>query len=230
MDSAQISRGNDFPVKPAHNVSTGSPAAPEPNEDKPTTAFDLPYALMRMKTDQRKFIQIIGWFLDLSGAEVADFKGIQALVFRHAKSANRLVGFDLERLKTTMEHLRELSKSWDDPHWTLATVLKYVADPQVGRKDDAAGKAAPSPPPPAAPAAAKRRPAFDEASWQRRMEEWEKAKKARGQGSILDRVQRPKDRPPQRLETSIAHLRGQLGFAEENEGGEHGDPAGQVPG
>ena len=97
--------------------------------DKPT--FSLKDELKKFKSDNRRYIQIVGLWIDIKGLKPNNSQQFRAIVNRNLRPAKALEGYSDKDIKGTFESLLKteyLSK------FTLETIGKYIDDYIAKRK------------------------------------------------------------------------------------------------
>ena len=113
---------------------------PDKATDKPShktkdKKFSLDEMIKKMAKDKRKHINIIASLIKYTNPEIENKEQLRAYVTRHSRSAKQLEGFDLFKIEAVMEWLNNKCQEWEDPHWTLETVLKYIFEFE-GKKEN----------------------------------------------------------------------------------------------
>lgn len=87
-------------------------------------ANDWVFSLEKMKNSERKDMQIIATYWQLKGYNFENKKQYEAALKRELRPAGVLVGYPIERIIKTINHLKSL-----DFKFTLETVHKYIDEP-----------------------------------------------------------------------------------------------------
>jgi len=125
---------------------------PDKATDKPShktkdKKFSLDAMIKKMEKDKRKHINIIASLIKYTNPEIENKEQLRAYVTRHSRSAKQLEGFDLFKIEAVMEWLNNKCQEWEDQHWTLETVLKYIFEFE-GKKENKTIKEKLEPDPP----------------------------------------------------------------------------------
>jgi len=116
-------------------VADSQPAT-DKQSHKSSNSFNLLEYIEKMKKDKRKHIQIIAWLIEHQKPEITSLEQLKAYISRHSKSAQTLTAFEDWKIQGVMDLLDEKCKKWEDPHYTLETVVKYIFDFNAGKNPE----------------------------------------------------------------------------------------------